>query len=91
MINLAGNETDKNIKNSLYAILNKIFLVNNDNNNLNELYTNFFNQIYREINNYQLMNNELIDIQMMNKLLIPKYINIICQIILKIITIILIY
>ena len=41
LINLAGNETDKNIKNSLYAILNKIFLVNDDNNNLNELYTNY--------------------------------------------------
>ena len=79
LLSLANNETDKNVKDSLYTVLSKIFLVD-DNDNLNELYMNFFNQIYIEINNFQEVNHELIDIQIMNKLLLPKYINIISQI-----------
>lgn len=79
LLNLAINETDKNIKNSLYTILSSLFLVN-DNNNLNELIENFFNQIYKEINNFHAMNREVIDVQIMNKLLFPKYLDIISHI-----------
>ena len=79
LLNLAINETDKNIKNSLYTILSSLFLVN-DNNNLNELIENFFNQVYKEINNFYVMKREVIDVQIMNKLLFPKYLDIISHI-----------
>lgn len=48
ILNLALNEMDKNLKNSLYLITNKILLVK-DKNKLEPIFQSFFNQIYNEL------------------------------------------
>ena len=47
LLNLAQKEQDKNIKNSLYTLTNKILLKENE--NLEEIYENYFNQVYNEL------------------------------------------
>ena len=48
ILNLALNEIDKNLKNSLYLITNKILLVK-DKKKLEPIFQSFFNQIYNEL------------------------------------------
>ena len=55
VLNLAQSESDKSLKNALYVITNKILL--KDNNNVEKLYTNYFNQIYNELT--QLINESI--------------------------------
>ena len=49
ILNIAQNEQDKNLKNSLYIITNKILL--KDKKKLETIYQTFFNQIYNELIN----------------------------------------
>ena len=55
VLNLAQSESDKSLKNALYVITNKILL--KDNNNVEKLYTNYFNQVYNELT--QLINESI--------------------------------
>ena len=55
VLNLAQSESDKSLKNALYVITNKILL--KDNNNVEKLYTNYFNQIFNELT--QLINESI--------------------------------
>ena len=52
---MAQSESDKSLKNALYVITNKILL--KDNNNVEKLYTNYFNQIFNELT--QLINESI--------------------------------
>ena len=47
LLNLAQNEQNKNLKNSIYTITNKIFL--KDNQKYGEIYESYFNQVYNEL------------------------------------------
>ena len=55
LLNLAQKEEDKNLKNSIYIITNKILF--KDNKNLEKIYPNYFNQIYNELT--QLINESI--------------------------------
>jgi len=74
ILNIAQNEQDKNLKNSLYIITNKILL--KDKKKLETIYQTFFNQIYNELINIinESMTNKNIFIL---KDLYPTLINII--------------
>ena len=47
LLNLAQNEQDKNIKNSLYIVTNKILLKENE--KFEEIYESYFTQVYNEL------------------------------------------
>ena len=47
LLNLAQNEQDKNIKNSLYTVTNKILLKENE--KFEEIYESYFKQVYNEL------------------------------------------
>ena len=74
ILNIAQNEQDKNLKNSLYIITNKILF--KDKKKLETIYQTFFNQIYNELINIinESMTNKNIFIL---KDLYPTLINII--------------
>lgn len=55
LLNLAQNEPDKNLMNSIYIIANKIIIKGNK--KLEQIYPNLFNQIYNEL--IQLINESM--------------------------------
>lgn len=86
LLNLAKNEQDKNVKSTIYIVTHKILLINKlkDNKSFNkkleEIYKNYFNQIYDELiqlNNESINNKNIFFI----KDLYPTLINILSSII----------
>ena len=55
LLNLAQNEPDKNLMNSIYIIANKIIIKGNK--KLEQIYPNLFNQVYNEL--IQLINESM--------------------------------
>ena len=86
LLNLAKNEQDKNVKSTIYIVTHKILLINklkdniSFNKKLEEIYNNYFNQIYDELiqlNNESINNKNIFFI----KDLYPTLINILSSII----------
>ena len=86
LLNLAKNEQDKNVKSTIYIVTHKILLINklkdniSFNKKLEEIYKNYFNQIYDELiqlNNESINNKNIFFI----KDLYPTLINILSSII----------